>query len=1294
MLVTLVGTRNSNQDEACVPKPVVGLGCPILFLNLQVFTQLSRSRCSFLEKSFNSWRPNRSVPVNTSTSNTERTTMQNNQPLKVPNFVGGKFVDSHASSVVDVINPATQEVVSQVPISTYEEFKAAVSSAKQAFPLWKNTPITTRQRIMFKLQELISRDIDKLSMNITMEQGKTSKDAHGDVLRGLEVVEHACGMGNLQMGEFVPNSSNGIDTYCIREPLGVCAGICPFNFPAMTPLWMFPIAVTCGNTFVLKPCENNPGASLMLASLATEAGLPDGVLNVVHGAHDIVNYICDDDDIKAISFVGSNTAGMHVYARAASRGKRVQSNIGGKNLAIIMPDASVDTTLNALVAAGFGDAGVATSTAIFVRGSIPWEKELVDRAKALKVNVGTDPNADLGPVITKEAKDRICRLVHNSLESGARLLLDGRKVVVPGYENGSFIGPTILSDITTNMDCYKEEMFGPILLCMQVDSLEEAIMIVNRSRYVNGASVFTTSGISARKFQNEVDVGLVGINVSVPVPLPFSSFSGSKASFSGKSGVQFYTQIKTVAQQWKDLSSLVLPVAVPPPSEKDMTRRAACSALPSSTDRDSASQRESPSLHSESETDSPSHGVSLPITSSEVDLPNPGVSSVSSTADRDLPSRGVYLPPASERELSNGEMSLALPPTERDLPNQGVSITSTQLSERMYMPQASRWDEASHPTSQRNDALPPSSERIHTATSQRSDNTSLASQRTDINMALTPERVYIPVSHDTVGSMSHRSDNVAASSHQADANVHPSSERVYMLTTSHLGDSTSQTFQRSDGMFTTSGRLYMPATSHRSDHIGSSTQRNNIALHSERIYMSSASQRNDNLAAVSQSSDSMPSTSERMYLSSIAQRNTAMPPTSERLYIHAKDSQSLPSSQRTDSRAIYILGNQEPVNKMILVVSKKLLIFVESSWMFLLGVGYLLGTTHNSPEAKKFTRGALLTTYPSKLRVWNSSELSIPERRTHFHNNSYSENNHGEVSLVGSKIPLPAHVKSITSTSNPFVKHCLKLRLSSSYRHTYGSVLVVGATPIREIYKFQESLHEKTVRMDCLLVLDKAEIPEEIGGFSARTVRVSNAVMKKLSGLQSTESIEVIGLMSIPTSFFNLDDQQQEAGCERWFPVAHRILVLDGIQDPGNLGTLVRSAMAFKWGGIFLLPGCCDPFNDKAIRASRGASFQLPIVCGSWFHLQNLISEFQAKMLAAHPDSRDETKPVFQLSQKLADSYSNLPLCLVLGSEGGGLSEKSRHECELVSIPMAGQFESLNVSVAGGILLYMLQPRN
>lgn len=489
---------------------------------------------------------------------------QHRKSLTVPNLIGGKFIDSQAAEVIDVINPATQEIVSQVPLTTKEEFKAAVAAAKQAFPSWRNTPVTTRQRVMLKLQELIRRDMDKLALNITTEQGKTLKDAQGDVFRGLEVVEHACGMGTLQMGEYVSNVSHGIDTYSVREPLGVCAGICPFNFPAMIPLWMFPVAVTCGNTYILKPSEKDPGASIMLAELAMEAGLPDGVLNIVHGTHDVVNAICDDEDIRAVSFVGSNTAGMHIYARASANGKRVQSNMGAKNHAIVMPDANIDAAANALVAAGFGAAGqrcMALSTVVFVGDLKTWENKLVERAKSLKVNTGTAPDADLGPVISKQAKERICKLIQSGVEAGGRLVLDGRNIVVPGYESGNFIGPTILSDVTTDMECYKEEIFGPVLLCMQADSLEEAINIVNRNKYGNGASIFTSSGAAARKFQTEIEAGQVGINVPIPVPLPFFSFTGSKASFAGdlnfygKAGVQFYTQLKTVTQQWKDLPS-------------------------------------------------------------------------------------------------------------------------------------------------------------------------------------------------------------------------------------------------------------------------------------------------------------------------------------------------------------------------------------------------------------------------------------------------------------------------------------------------------------------------------------------------------------------------------------------------------------------------------------------------------------------------------------------------------------------------------------------------------------------
>ncbi|XP_060676473.1 methylmalonate-semialdehyde dehydrogenase [acylating], mitochondrial [Ziziphus jujuba] len=540
--------RQSNPELLSTPKHVYNVKAKLRQGNMTV-------------RNFKSLRPQKSAVRNNDTAVIEPSWKQRNPP-RVPNLIGGRFIDSQSFPSINVLNPATQEVVSQVPLTTIEEFKTAIFSAKRSFPLWRNTPITTRQRIMFKFQELIRRDIDKLAMCITMEHGKTLSDAYGDVLRGLEVVEHACGLATLQMGEFVSNVTNGIDTYSIREPLGVCAGICPFDFPAMIPLWMFPIAVTCGNTFILKPSEKDPGASVMLAELAIEAGLPDGVLNIVHGTNDIVNAICDDDDIKAISFVGPNTAGAYIYARASAKGKRIQSNVGAKNHAVIMPDASMDATLNTLVAAGFGAAGqkcMALSTVVFVGGLNPWEHKLVERAKALNVNAGTEADVDLGPVISKQAREQICRLIQSSIDSGAKMVLDGRNLVVPGFEDGNFIGPTILSGVTTNMESYKEEIFGPVLLCMQAANLEEAIAIVNRNKYGNGASIFTTSGVAARKFQAEIEVGQVGINVPIPVPLPFSSFTSSRPSFAGdlnfdgKAGIQFYTQIKTVTQQWKDL---------------------------------------------------------------------------------------------------------------------------------------------------------------------------------------------------------------------------------------------------------------------------------------------------------------------------------------------------------------------------------------------------------------------------------------------------------------------------------------------------------------------------------------------------------------------------------------------------------------------------------------------------------------------------------------------------------------------------------------------------------------------
>ncbi|KAJ1396542.1 Methylmalonate-semialdehyde dehydrogenase [Sesbania bispinosa] len=539
--------RQSNPELLSTPKHVYNVKAKLRQGNMNV-------------RNFKSLRPEKSAVRNNYLAVIEPSWRQRNPP-RVPNLIGGRFVDSQSYESIDILNPASQQVVSQVPMTTDEEFKAAVFSAKRAFSSWRNMPITTRQRIMFKFQELIHRDIDKIAMNISTEHGKTLRDAYGDVSRGLEVVEHACGMANLQKGEFVPNVSNGIDTYSIREPLGVCAGICPFDFPAMIPLWMFPIAVTCGNTFILKPSEKDPGAAMVLAELAIEAGIPNGVLNIVHGTNDIVKAICDDGDIKAVSFVGSDTVGAYVYARASTKGKRVQSNIGAKNHAVIMPDAREDATLKALVTAGFGAAGqkcTALSAVVFVGSFKQWEDKLVEHARALKVNAGTEPDTDLGPVINKQAKEHTCRLVQKGVESGAKLVLDGRNIVVPGYEHGNFIGPTILSDVTVDMECYKEEILGPVLLCMEVDRMQEAINIVNSNKYGTGASIFTTSSAAARKFQTEVEVGQVGINVPISVSLPFSSFISSRPSFvgdlnfDGRAGIQFYTQIKTVTKQWAD----------------------------------------------------------------------------------------------------------------------------------------------------------------------------------------------------------------------------------------------------------------------------------------------------------------------------------------------------------------------------------------------------------------------------------------------------------------------------------------------------------------------------------------------------------------------------------------------------------------------------------------------------------------------------------------------------------------------------------------------------------------------
>ena len=479
-------------------------------------------------------------------------------------LIGGKFVESQTTQWRNVVNPATQEVLARVPFATPEEINAAVASAKEAFKTWKKTPIGTRSRIFLKLQQLIRENMSELAALLTAEQGKTLPDAEGDVFRGLEVVEHAAGIGNLQLGELANNVANGVDTYTVLQPLGVCAGITPFNFPAMIPLWMFPMAIATGNTFVLKPSEQDPMVTMRLCELALEAGIPPGVLNVVHGGEDAVNAICDHADIKAISFVGSTKVGTHVYNRASLNGKRVQCMMGAKNHAIVVPDANKEQTLNALAGAAFGAAGqrcMALSVVILVGESQKWIPELVAKAKTLKVSGGTEKGTDVGPLISCAARDRVVGLIERGIADGDTLELDGRNPSVPGYEKGNFVGPTIFSGVKPGMSIYDQEIFGPVLCLAAADTLDEAIEFINANPNGNGTAIFTQSGAAARKFQEEIDMGQVGINVPIPVPVPIFSFTGSRASKLGDLGpygkqvVMFYTQTKTVTARWFDDST-------------------------------------------------------------------------------------------------------------------------------------------------------------------------------------------------------------------------------------------------------------------------------------------------------------------------------------------------------------------------------------------------------------------------------------------------------------------------------------------------------------------------------------------------------------------------------------------------------------------------------------------------------------------------------------------------------------------------------------------------------------------
>lgn len=492
-----------------------------------------------------------------------------------PYFIDNKFVKSDATQFIELHDPATNNLVTRVPQSTDAELKAAVESAKKAFPAWKATSVMARQQIMFKFTQLVRDNWDRLAASITLEQGKTFADAKGDVLRGLQVAEGSCNIPQQMMGE-VLEVAKDMETRSYREPLGVVAAICPFNFPAMIPLWSIPIATATGNCLILKPSERDPGAAMILAEIAEKAGFPPGVLNIVHGAAKTVDFIIDEPAIKAISFVGSNRAGEYIFARGSAQGKRVQANLGAKNHAAVLPDANKQQALNSIVGAAFGAAGqrcMALSTLVMVGETKEWLSELAESAKTLKVNGGFEEGADLGPVISPQSKERIEHLIASAEEEGATILLDGRGYKPEKYPNGNWVGPTIITNVKPHMKCYTEEIFGPVLVCLNVDSLDEAVDLINANEYGNGVAIFTKSGATAAAFQKSIEAGQVGINVPIPVPLPMFSFTGNKKSiagggasyFYGKPGLQFYTQLKTVTSLWKseDAISKAADVAMP-----------------------------------------------------------------------------------------------------------------------------------------------------------------------------------------------------------------------------------------------------------------------------------------------------------------------------------------------------------------------------------------------------------------------------------------------------------------------------------------------------------------------------------------------------------------------------------------------------------------------------------------------------------------------------------------------------------------------------------------------------------
>ena len=478
----------------------------------------------------------------------------------IKHFVGGKVIDGTSQRKGQVFNPATGEQESEVILASKSDLDKTVEIAKKAFETWSLKPALQRARIMFKFKELIEKNFDELTKLIVSEHGKVYEDAKGSLIRGLEVVEFACGIPHVLKGEFSENVGTNVDSYSMRQPLGVAAGITPFNFPAMVPMWMFPLAIACGNTFILKPSEKDPSCPMRLAELLHEAGLPDGVFNVVNGDKEVVDAILSNNDIKAVSFVGSTPIAKYIYENAAKNEKRVQALGGAKNHLVVMPDCDLEGAVNGLMGAAYGSAGercMAQSVAVAV-GDIGDElvSRLVKKAEALKIGPGMDKSSEMGPLVTKQHLEKVKGYVDLGVKEGAKLVLDGRDLKLQGYENGFYIGGCLFDHVTTDMRIYKEEIFGPVLSVVRVKTFEEATKMINEHEYGNGVSIYTRDGDAGRTFASKIQVGMVGINVPIPVPMAFHSFGGWKRSLFGDSGmhgmegIKFYTKLKTITSRW------------------------------------------------------------------------------------------------------------------------------------------------------------------------------------------------------------------------------------------------------------------------------------------------------------------------------------------------------------------------------------------------------------------------------------------------------------------------------------------------------------------------------------------------------------------------------------------------------------------------------------------------------------------------------------------------------------------------------------------------------------------------